>query len=414
MTSTATRPMRLAFLAAITLVILVLTLTPVPGPQPDSPFALEITALRGAADAAANILLFIPFGVAAALVLRGSRPVFLAAVGLTLFVEVAQLLIPGRFTSPGDVAFNTLGATLGLALVRRPDLWVTPPPLLRGSYIVASLQAAVAVAGAGTALFAPAVPPFPLYGQWTAVFGNMETYDGTVLEARVGDLPVPSRRVPESDRLRRYLERDSTMAVRFTAGPPPAGLAPIFSIFDSRAVLVHLVGADGDDLVLRYRMRATAWRLDQPDLRIPGALAGIAPGSEVRLTVRAAGRERCVAINDAVRCGVGLGPGDTWGFLLYPLPRPLAAAMPFLWLAALLLPAGFWLQRPALIALAAPAAAAAIAAAAAWAGALPPSLPELAAGAAGMLAGAGLQFTLRNAAAAPPALPGGRPTPPAT
>jgi hypothetical protein len=97
--------------------------------------------------------------VAAALVLRGSRCVLLAAVGLTLFVELAQLLIPGRFTSPGDVAVNTLGATLGLAMVRRPDLWVTPPPLLRGLYIVASLLVAVAgsahAAGTGVHVTGP-------------------------------------------------------------------------------------------------------------------------------------------------------------------------------------------------------------------------------------------------------------------
>ncbi len=69
-------------------------------------------------EAAANILLFVPFG--AALSLRGMSIGKAAGYGLALSaaVEGAQwLLIPGRTTSLGDIVLNTLGA--GHALLTR-------------------------------------------------------------------------------------------------------------------------------------------------------------------------------------------------------------------------------------------------------------------------------------------------------
>lgn len=70
--------------------------------------------------AAANILLFIPFG--AALNMRGLSlgRTILVALALTLCVEGAQLLfVSGRTTSVDDVVLNTLGAPLGYLLWRR-------------------------------------------------------------------------------------------------------------------------------------------------------------------------------------------------------------------------------------------------------------------------------------------------------
>lgn len=71
-------------------------------------------------EAAANTLLFVPFG--AALSLRGLSIGKAAGYGLVLStaVEGAQwLLIPGRTTSLDDVMLNTLGAVVGHALLTR-------------------------------------------------------------------------------------------------------------------------------------------------------------------------------------------------------------------------------------------------------------------------------------------------------
>jgi glycopeptide antibiotics resistance protein len=71
-------------------------------------------------EAAANMLLFVPFG--AALSLRGLSIGKAAGYGLVLSVAVEGiqwLLIPGRTTSLDDVVLNTLGAVVGHALLTR-------------------------------------------------------------------------------------------------------------------------------------------------------------------------------------------------------------------------------------------------------------------------------------------------------
>lgn len=69
-------------------------------------------------EAAANVLLFLPFG--ASLRLRGYSIGKTALYGfvLSVLVECAQLLfVSGRTTSLDDVLLNTLGAVLGQALL---------------------------------------------------------------------------------------------------------------------------------------------------------------------------------------------------------------------------------------------------------------------------------------------------------
>ncbi len=90
------------------------------------PFRDIVNALASPVDktqllaAAANVLLFMPFG--AALNMRGLslRRTALVGVALTACVEGAQLLfVSGRTASIDDLLFNTLGTILGYALLWR-------------------------------------------------------------------------------------------------------------------------------------------------------------------------------------------------------------------------------------------------------------------------------------------------------
>lgn len=73
----------------------------------------------------ANVALFVPFGVLAALLLP--RRSWWLAIPLALFssaaLELAQLLLPERFASVADITANTLGAALGALAARsaHPD-----------------------------------------------------------------------------------------------------------------------------------------------------------------------------------------------------------------------------------------------------------------------------------------------------
>jgi glycopeptide antibiotics resistance protein len=70
-------------------------------------------------EIAFNVMLFIPIGAFAALLLHRRRwpAALLAGFAFTALIEVAQLLLPDRVSDPRDLLLNTLGSTLGVVLV---------------------------------------------------------------------------------------------------------------------------------------------------------------------------------------------------------------------------------------------------------------------------------------------------------
>jgi len=338
----------LVLLAALPIALA--TLPPSAGPAEPLGTLCLVCGTRGAADIILNVALFAPFGAALAFWLRRERlaPVALGAL-VSIGIETLQLVIPGRDPNPGDVLANTLGAALGAGLVRLAPAWIAPArPRARGLGAAALLGAGVTVAATG-ALLRPALPDTVYYGQWTADLGHLEHYRGRVLDARVGDAAVPSRRFDDSDRLRDLIARGAPIRVTAIAGPRPTALAPIFSIYDDRRQEVLLLGADRDDLVFRYRTHGVRVRLDRPDLRLPGVLRGIRGGDMIRLAVERAGpgQALCLSAGDRHSCDVGFTAGRGWGLLLYreAIPGYGKRALDLAWLAALFAPAGFWLRR---------------------------------------------------------------------
>jgi VanZ like family len=99
------------------------------------------------ADALANVVLFLPVGVALALTGWARRGALLFAGGLSLVVELAQFQIPGRDPGLGDVLTNIVGAGLGGALVRLAPRWAWPSAQVAGrlSLLVAILASGVFV-----------------------------------------------------------------------------------------------------------------------------------------------------------------------------------------------------------------------------------------------------------------------------
>ncbi len=72
---------------------------------------------RGRAEALANVLLFVPLGVAGGWLVRRRRApwVLLALAALAVLVEAVQYPVAGRDASLRDVLLNTLGGALGVA-----------------------------------------------------------------------------------------------------------------------------------------------------------------------------------------------------------------------------------------------------------------------------------------------------------
>jgi hypothetical protein len=298
----------------------------------------------GLADFLSNVVLFVPLAAG----LRGAGvsgriTVALGAV-LSLAVELAQLHIPGRESAFGDVVANTAGAALGACLL--PLLWRRQRSMLGGA---AASAATLAVVVFGGLVLRPSFPPSSYYGQWTARLRGFARYEGRVMSARIGDLALPPWRLPDSPAVRRLLRAGVPVRVRAVAGPRPAALAPLFSIYDGETREILLVGPDRDDLVLRVRTRAADLRLAPTELRWPAGLADVRPGDSLAVEIRRGRSGYCLALNGLERCGLGLTAGALWALLrsVPHLPARARAALDCLFLALLGLPAGLLLPRRA-------------------------------------------------------------------
>ena len=60
--------------------------------------------------------------------------------------------------------------------------------------------AAYGVIAMAALLFQPSLPNTIWYGQWTPRLGQFTAYEGTVQEASIGGMPLPSHRLPQQER----------------------------------------------------------------------------------------------------------------------------------------------------------------------------------------------------------------------
>jgi len=368
----------------------------------DLPALCILCGARGASDALANVILFVPFGALLALAVGGRHALRLAGAGcaLSLMVESAQTMIPGRDPSIGDLLFNTLGTWLGATLVLRAAWWVVPPPRVRGGLLAAGLAAAVVLALAAGVLFEPVGTGATYYGQWTPEQRHLERYHGRVLEVTVGGLPVADGPISETPLVRERLLGGEPVRVLAVAGPPVSGLASLFSVMDANRQEILLIGPDrGGDLVVRRRLRGAELLLDGPHLRLRGALAGFRPGDTLRVALWREPAGHCVEVNGVAECGLGFTVGRGWSLVMFPdrLPAWAQRLLDLVWLAGIAAPAGFWAVRRGETAVAVLVVVAVLLGVPAVTELLPTPPTELAAGVAGVLAGAAVGRYARSA-----------------
>lgn len=378
--------------------ILLTTLTPFPGEhQPDFVGCL-ICGIRGNSDAIVNLILYMPLG--AALMINGRtglRAVGLAGL-LSAGIEFAQIFIPGRDPSLGDVCFNTLGAGAGLGVAHVLARWAMPSARLAARLSIAAALGACAVFGLTGWLLAPALPASAFRAWYTADRADLELYRGRVLSTTLGSVRFGTADLPDADETRRMLLGGAPLRILAVAGPRVRGLGPLFVIEDKWGDEVYLVGPDRDDLVLRYRARATALRLDQPDLRLRQAFAGVTAGDTLRIEVKRDGQGYCLAANRDRACDIGYTIGSGWAVLLYPrhFPPWLKALLSIGWVAGVVAPAAFWTRWRGETILVAVLLGTGLGLLPRLVGLLPTPPAQWIGAGAGVLAGVGLQLLVRR------------------
>ena len=281
------------------------------------------------ADAILNIFLFLPFGwvvgrltdvrspgivgwdgdrrreASTASPGRTIRNAVLWSAAISIFIETVQMFLPGRFSTAADVLSNTLGGGIGAWAGSRKRVPVAIFAVGVGAGLLAPAL-----------LLAPAPPGGVYYGQWTAVFENMDAYRGRVLDAWVGGVSVPSRRASRAADVREALKSGAPVTVRVLVGPAPASGAPIFSVADAEERQMFMLGAAEDDIFVHLWRSGSSLGLQTPSWWWPGALRGIPVGDTVRITYALGKRAPCLNIQGRTRCLMASSAVGGWSLLL--------------------------------------------------------------------------------------------------
>jgi len=312
------------------------TTIPVPTPGAGGPGSLQLAPAPP--DVVRNVLLFAPLGVAWAW-LGGRRRTGLAGGALlSLGIEAAQWVIPGRETSPWDVVANAAGVGVGMGFVRHGHTLLIPPAGPAGRRLHRAVTAGVVASIAGGALlFARTLPAVPWFGHLDPSLPHLADWPGEVDAAAVDGHRLVVGELRDAAPVRRALGGDHRIAVDAVAGPPVPRLAALALVTDRESEGVLFVGADGGELV--YAVRTWAHRLgfDGGALRMPGALAGTAPGTRLAIVVERRGRDLCAGVNAEPTCGHGFRIGQGWTHWLPAsvVPAPVRPFVGWLWLGGL-------------------------------------------------------------------------------
>lgn len=380
------------------LFILGTTLTPMDAGSDTDFLACIVCGSRGNADALVNVILFAPLGFILPLTGRtGIRWIGYTAL-LSASIEFAQLVIPGRDPSLGDVCFNTLGAAFGQLAAHVGLRWLASDERTAARLSVAASIVAFLVYGLTARLLAPMFPASTYQVSWTANLPHLEWYHARGLHVTLGSFTLRAGEIPPSADVRRLLLAGAPLHIEAIAGPRVRALGPLFLIADDRDREILLIGPDRDDLVLRYGTLAARWQLDKPDLRLRGALVDIAPGDTLSIYARVGEGGACLTVNGNGTCHLGYTIGNGWALLLFPehFPPWLQQLLGSAWVGVLVLPAGLWARKRPETLLTAAILVAGLVVLPGSTGLLPTPPAQLLGAGTGWLLGAAIQVALRR------------------
>lgn len=346
-----------AALAVFVLVLIGLaTLLPTHAPIPRRVAALCIGWCDDTrvADLVLNVLLFVPLGFAGRLAGVRSRTVILAGATFSLCIELLQWrAIAGRDASVLDLFSNSLGTAIGVLLAAHLAVLVRPGCRAAARLVLAGTLLWCAALFGGAWAVRPAATSKPFWGQRTPQLSEPLPYGGEVVTARVNGEDLPSNRLVHDDALRESIRRG---VLHLDVQVRPDRLTRLSSTIvriadeDQREIL-RLSQRRGD-IRFSLRLNVTKLRLRTPSLTLTSAFGDTpaAPSSEAAVSVDV--RDGIVRLSSTREGGtrqvqLALSPALAWTFFVpwnYSL-GPSGVVFTWLWLAAPLLPIGYWMMQ---------------------------------------------------------------------
>lgn len=296
---------------AVWFALVALWLTWIPFAVRPSPDPLRWPSDASPVDLLGNLLLLAPFGVAVGLVAE-RRPVvtaLAAAASLSLVMELGQLFLVSRITSPADLVLNAMGGGGAAALVVRGRRWIGRDQILGGVVVLIFLGLA-----GQFAFGVHAVRETMRITGWDPGFeivagdevGGGRGYDGEVLGAHIcagaGAERVCATSGADSvlrERLVRVAERSQRVVVEariLSASDVQRGPARILTFSGGLDRQNVMLGQEGTALILRVLTpRVHVREYDSgPELRLPEAVhagetatvSAVFDGGQVRIESR--------------------------------------------------------------------------------------------------------------------------------
>lgn len=331
------------------------TLSPEPGSAVGSHLCLVCGSL-GVVNAVLNVFLFVPLGIGLAFIGFPGKRAVLAMFALSALIETAQfLVIPGRYSTIGDVLTNTLGGVLGFAVGRYAFTLLRPSPRIAVALCIGWSAVWLTVQTISAFGFSPAMPTSEYYGQIAPRLGNFEQFRGRVLRANIADVAVPDTRFKDSAHVRELLLRGAIVTTTIVVPARPTGdIAPIVRLADASQREIALLAQNGDNLVFGVRTGAAVLRLRPPFFALSDVFPAVSPSDSGlttdTLTVSARYSAREVWMNTQmrtshdrrIRIAVSLGWTMLLPFQWFIEGTRVELALSAVWIACLLLPIGYW------------------------------------------------------------------------
>jgi hypothetical protein len=309
----------------------------------------------GGVSAILNVFLFVPLGIGLALSGWSAKRALIATCALSVLIETAQLMIPGRDSTLGDVLTNSLGGALGFAIGRYGFALLRPSPRLALTLCIgwSALWLGIqTISGFG---LSPSIPTTNYYGQIAPRLGTFEQFRGRVVHASIANLGVSDTRFENSAEVRDLLLRGATVSTTVVPSSPSHGIAPIVRVVDQTDREIALLAQNGKDLIFGVRTGAEVLRLRPLFFSVADVFparsssnTGIASDA-VTVGARCSAREASVNAQTAgasheyrIPIAGSLGWTMVMPFQWYVEGTNTEFVLSLIWIACLLIPLGYW------------------------------------------------------------------------